>query len=228
VASLAALAVWLTQAPAARFASIYFWIPVAAMIMTVAESPPPVSAMGRLLTAALVCAVVAMFAFEMLMRYSRVEALHHPGVLAVLVFAALWAIAFLTVREHPHVLFGLCLALGLSQIGERAVAHAVRGRMDEIGAMAWLEVRALPREPVFEHTARRTRSGLTIYVSKSSSFRTPIPNTRYFNPYLELRTPGDVRSGFRNRADAAVGYGYGVDYVMQPNAGTEIVVPAGE
>jgi hypothetical protein len=37
-----------------------------------------------------------------------------------------------------------------------------------------------------------------------------------------------VRSGFRNRADAAVGYGYSVDYVMQPNAGTEIVVPAGE
>jgi hypothetical protein len=94
--------------------------------------------------------------------------------------------------------------------------------------MVWYNVTALPGEPAFEHTARQTRSGMTIYVGRSSSFGTPLPNTRYFNPYLELRTPQDVRGGFRNPAGAAVGYGYAVDYVIQPNAGAEIVVPARE
>ena len=227
-ASLLSLLVWLTQAPAARFASIYFWIPLAAIIATTARRGTPEPGAGRLLGVALGCVALTVFVVTVLLRYSQVEALQQPGIFAVVAFGALWGIAFLTVHHHPNVLWALCVVLGFSQIGERAVAHAVRGRLDEIGAMAWYNTQTLPREPTFEHMVRQTRSGLTLYVSKSASFRTPIPNTRYFNPYLELRTPGELRSGFRNRGNAAVAYGYTVDYVLQPNAGTEIVVPASE
>ena len=202
-ASLFALVVWFTQAPAARFASIYFWIPLAAIIVSVVQRGGRDSSKTRLVGGALGAAALAVFATLMLLRYSRVETLHYPGVLAVVAFGTVWAIAFLSAHTRPKALFGLCVVLGVSQIGERVAAHALRGRMDEIGAMAWYNVRALPREPVFEHTVRQTQSGLTIYVSRSSSFRTPIPNTRYFNPYLELRAPNDLRSGFRNRADAS-------------------------
>jgi hypothetical protein len=227
-ASMLALAVWLTQAPAARFGSIYFWIPLAATVVAVVGRGTPASGAGRLMTVAIVCAALAVFAVSMLLRYSQVQALHHPGVFAVVIFAALWAIALLTASHRPRVLLALCVALGISQIGERTAAHALRGRTADILSMIWHDVGALPEAPVFEHAVRQTRSGLTIHVSRSSSFHTPIPNTRYFNPYLELRTPGDVRGGFRNPAGGAVGHGYKVDYIMQPNAGTEIIVPAGE
>ena len=227
-ASLFALVVWFTQAPAARFASIYFWIPLALTIVSVVQHGDRDSSKARLIGGTLVAAALAVFATQMLLSYSRVETPHHSGIFAVVAFGAVWAIAFLSAHTRPKALFGLCMVLGVSQIGERAAAHALRGRLDEIGAMAWYNVPALPREPAFEHTVRQTQSGLTIYVTKSASFRTPIPNTRYFNPYLELRTPNDLRSGFRNRADASMSYGYTVDYVIQPNAGAEIVVPAGE
>jgi hypothetical protein len=227
-ASTLALLVWLTQAPAARFASIYFWIPLACVITTIADADEPESGTRRLLGIALACAAMTVFVLRMLLRHSNVAALHHPGVFAVVVFGALWAIVFLSSAHRPRVLAGLCIVLGISQVGERAAAHALSGRADEIRSMVWYNVHVLPPEPVFEHVARRTQSGLTVYVTRSASFRTPIPNTRYFNPYLELRTPADVRGGFRNLADSSVGYGYAVDYVIQPNAGTEIVVPAGE
>ena len=227
-ASLFALVVWFTQAPAARFASIYFWIPLAATIVSVVQRDGRDSSKTRLVGGSLGAAALAVFATVMLFRYSGVETPHHAGVLAVVAFGTVWAVAFLSAHTNPKALFGLCVVLGLSQIGERVAAHALRGRIDDIGAMAWYNVRSLPREPVFEHMVRQTQSGLTVYVSRSSSFRTPIPNTRYFNPYLELRVPNDLRSGFRNRADASMSYGYTVDYVIQPNAGAEIVIPAGE
>jgi hypothetical protein len=227
-ASLLALLVWLTQAPAARFASIYFWIPLACALTAIAEADEPKSGKRLALGVAFGFAGLAVFVVHMVLTYSNVEALHYPGVFAVVMVGALWAMAFLTSARRPGVLAGLCIVLGLSQVGERAAAHALRGRTNEIRSMAWYNVEALPPEPVFEHLARQTQSGLTIYVSKSASFRTPIPNTRYFNPYLELRTPDTLRGGFRNRASAATGYGYSVEYVMQPNAGMEIVVPAGE
>jgi len=226
-ASFVALVVWFTQAPAARFAAVYFWIPLASMIVWGVRGR---AAAGKIRAsgAAAVSAVAVALATGVVLRYARIDAVHDPGILAVVAFAASWGIAFVMFGQRFAALVPLCLALGLSQIGERAAAHALRGRMDEIGAMAWLNIRALPREPEFEHVEKRTRSGLTVFVSKSVSFHTPIPNTRYFNPYLEARTPGDLRGGFRNPADAAVGYGYTVDYVIQPNAGMEIVVPAGE
>ena len=94
--------------------------------------------------------------------------------------------------------------------------------------MAWYNVHALPQEPVFWYTVRQTDSGLTIYHTDATSFDTPIPNTRYFNRYLELRTPGDLLSGFRNPASASTEFGYTVDYVSLPSGGTEIVTPPRE
>jgi hypothetical protein len=91
--------------------------------------------------------------------------------------------------------------------------------------MLWYDVTALPEQPQFQATRRQTLSGLTIHVSKSTSFRTPIPNTPYFNSYLELRDPAAMRRGFRNRANAVGNYGYSIDNVTRP--GEEIAVPLG-
>jgi hypothetical protein len=228
LASMCALAVWFTQAPAARFAAVYFWILLAAVIANTAQTGTRERPVSRRVPVAVGCAVLATYLIGMLLEYAQVDGAHQPGVFAVVAFGVLWAIPFHTAGHRPAVVFVLIVLLGFSQIGERVFAHTVRGRWDEIAPMVWYNVGALPRKPTFEHTARQTRSGLTLYVSSSSSFSTPIPNTRYFNPYLELRRPGDLRSGFRNAASSALGYGYAVDYVIQPNAGREIVVPAGE
>jgi hypothetical protein len=227
LASISALIVWMTLAPAARFASVYFWIPLAAIIATSGIGEEDGSRVGRV-SVAVGCAVLVTFLIGMVLRYARVDDVHQPGVFAAVAFGAIWAVLFHNAGRRRIVRFALIVVLAFSQIGERAGAHAVRGRMNEIGAMMWYNVTALPREPAFGHAVRQTRSGLTIYVTQSSSFGTPIPNTRYFNPYLELRSPPDLRGGFRNPGGAAAGYGYAVDYVIQPNAGTEIVVPAGE
>jgi hypothetical protein len=227
-ASICALAVWFTQAPAARFASVYFWILLAAVITSGVRPGKEIARNPSRIPMAVGSAVLVTFGVAMLLRYARIEDAYQPGVFAVAAFGTLWAIPFHTAGHRTSVLFALIVLLGISQIGERAAAHAVRGRLDEIGSMLWHNVMALPAEPRFEHSARQTKTGLTIYVGNSSSFSSPIPNTRYFNPYLELRTPNGVRGGFRNPAKSAVGYGYAVDYVIQPNAGAEIVVPAGE
>jgi hypothetical protein len=228
VASVCALLVWFTQAPAARFASVYFWILLAAVIANGVRRDKGNSRGVARIPIAVGCAVLITFAAGMLLRYARVEDAYQQGVFAVVAFGVLWAIPFHTAGHRRPVFFALIVLLGISQIGERVVAHGLRGRLDEIRAMVWYNVAGLLPEPHFEHAVRQTKSGLAVYVANSSSFSTPIPNTRYFNPYLELRTPNDVRGGFRNPADAAVGYGYAVDYVIQPNAGAEIVVPAGE
>ena len=228
VASGCALIVWFTQAPAARFASVYFWILLAAVIANGGQRENGKSRMRARVPLAVGCAALITYAAGILLRYAQVEDPYQQGVFAVVAFGVLWAIPFHTAGHRRPVVFALIVLLGISQIGERLVAHALRGRLDEIGAMVWYNVSALPPEPDFEHAVRQTKSGLAVYVGNSSSFSTPIPNTRYFNPYLELRTPHEVRSGFRNPANAAVGYGYAVDYVIQPNAGAEIVVPAGE
>ena len=222
VASALALSVWFTQAPAARFASVYFWIPLAAAV--VATAGPGARAAGALPLA--VAAVAVLAATWMLLARAEVDSQFWGVVFVAVAFGIAWAIAVSAARDRPNVLVALCLALGLSQAGERAGAHLLRGRTDAVGAMLWYNVAALPEQPRFDHTARQTQSGLTIYVSDSASFHTPIPNTRYFNPYLELRDPADMRWGFRNRAPGAGGPGYSLDHVIQPNAGAEIVGPA--
>jgi hypothetical protein len=229
VGSMLALLVWLTQAPAARFASIYFWIPLACAVVAVVERGPRREPARRLVSVAAACFGLALLLVEISLKYAHVEAMHHPGVLAVVAFGALWAIVLLMRHHRAGVLLTLCLLLGVSQIGERLAAHALRGRLDEIAAMAWYDVRALPREPVFDYTTRQTQSGLTIYLTDATHFHTPLPNTRYFNRYLELRTPGNLRNGFRNLAKAATAYGYSVDYVSLPSGdGSEIVTPGGK
>ncbi len=227
-ASSLALLVWLTQAPAARFASIYFWIPLACVVVALVVQDPRPEIGRRLAAMSLGLAGLASIAIMTLLRYSRVDAIHQPGVLVVVAFAAVWAITLLVARHRANVLLTLYIVLGVSQIGERVAAHALRGRFDEIAAMGWYNVHALPEEPVFWYTVRHTDSGQTIYHTDATSFNTPIPNTRYFNRYLELRTPGDLRNGFRNPASASTEFGYTVHYVSWPSGGTEIVTPPRE
>ena len=117
----------------------------------------------------------------------------------------------------------LCVVLGLSQVCERAAAHLLRGRPAAIGDMLWYQVTALPEQPQFDDTPQQTLSGVTIHVSGSASFHTPIPNTPYFNPYLELRDPAAVRRG--GSATGNRRRGYSIDTVTRP--GKEFVVPLG-
>ena len=220
-ASTLALVVWFTQAPAARFASVYFWITLAALaIRTVADRTQPIARGALAFTA---FAVVA--GLWMLLTYAHVDVQHWPGVFGAVTLGLAWAIACSNVPRQPSLLAVLCVVLGFAQIAERTGAHLLRGRVRDAGAMLWYDVTALPPEPQFEQTVRETRTGVVIYASTWSSFHTPIPNTRYFNPWLELRDPSDVRRGFRNPAGAVNSYGYSVDYVMQPGGWAEIVVP---
>jgi hypothetical protein len=216
-----ALGVWFTQAPAARFASIYFWILMAAVFGGTAG--PDARSAGALPLAVATVGVLA--ATWMLMARAQVDAQYWRSVYVAVIFGIVWAVAATTGRDRPALLVVLCVALGLSQVCERAGAHLLQGRLAAIGDMLWYDVTALPEQPEFKVTPRQTLSGLTIQVSESASFHTPIPNTRYFNSYLELRDPAAMRRGFRNRANAAGDYGYSIDTVTRP--GEEIVVPPG-
>jgi hypothetical protein len=221
MASALALGVWFTQAPAARFASVYFWIPLAAVV--VGTAGPGTRSAGAIPLAVAAAGVLA--ATWMLTVSAQVESQYWHSVYMAVVFGIAWAIAVSTLRDRPTMLAVLCLALGLSQVCERAGAHLLQGRPAAIGDMLWHHVTALPEQPQFHATPQQTLSGLTIYVSRSASFLTPIPNTPYFNPYLELRDPAAIKHGFRNRASAVDNHGYSIDTVTRP--GTEIVVPLG-
>lgn len=221
LASVMALGVWVTQAPAARFASVYFWIPLAAVVVGTTGSGTRPAVALRLTVATLAVLAVTW----MLMARAQVDSQYWRSVYIAVVFGTAWAIAVSTVRDRPTILAVLCLALGLSQVCERAGAHLLQGRAAALGDMLWYNITALAQQPQFEATPRQTVSGLTIHVSKSASFYTAIPNTRYFNPYLELRDPAAMRRGFRNRANAMADYGYSIDTVTRP--GEEIVVPLG-
>jgi hypothetical protein len=64
--------------------------------------------------------------------------------------------------------------------------------------MLWLNVPHLRRPIPPALILRRTRSGLEIYETTwlPTLFETPLPNTMYFDPFLQLRT-ARMKDGFR-------------------------------
>ena len=69
----------------------------------------------------------------------------------------------------------------------------------ELVSMLWLSPSHLPHPTLPTPELCETYSGLKIYKADFMGFNTPIPNTRYFNPYLQSRGK-QMADGFRNAA----------------------------
>jgi hypothetical protein len=197
--SVSALIVWFIQAPAPRFAIVDVWILFASVFAWAIQKQcggwnwnAAIAAMIGLACSLAVAALVLLY----FLRLSN----HMRPILTLLSFAALWIVLFgisLGVRR-PVALAVLCLLPALFQYGERSVTYVRSGNYRAAASMAWLNISRLrppvPPTPV----VRETRSGLAIYVMPwlPTLFETPIPNTMYFDPFLQLRTVR-MKDGFR-------------------------------
>ena len=225
-ASTVSLAVWFIQAPAGRFAFVYFWI-LFAVVFTLAFKSGNRTP-GWILAAA--TALLALAAGYMLFRIAGIPREFRSGMLLMLAFAFLWvnASGWAIARQRAHLLALLCLILGFFQIGDRLQAHILRRRFADIGPLVWLPVATLPeRLDKSQYVLRQTRQGLMVYEARRARYETPLPNTRFFDPALELRTPGDLSQGFRNSSQRdPARYGYTVQVVITGDSqDTEIVTP---
>jgi hypothetical protein len=189
--SVAALAVWFAQAPAGRFAIGEAWILFAAVFAwTVEHREWNWTALGIGLAAALSAAAL------LILRYLQIVD-ERAAFLMLFAFIVLWMGAAGMMRRNSTRLAALCVLLTLFPFAERALSYVRSRSYATLRAMLWIDV------PVFYGPApdppvtRQTRSGLTVYDTHTAAYDTPLPNTRYFNPYLELRTDR-LRDGFRN------------------------------
>jgi hypothetical protein len=209
MASTAGLVVWWLGAPAGRFAVGLFWVLTATLLtwsLDVGVWSRPWGTRIALVSAGL--GVIALsFGVTGL-------APGYVGLTLLLAGVTGWMIMFARTASGRGVsLAVLCAVLALAEGSARVASFVAHGRLADAKAVLWLtpdyymEYRAgYPVEP------RRTRSGLTVYITSSTDYDTPLPNTRYFNPYLELRRPGDLSSGFRSRVPPDVAnYGYSLD-----------------
>jgi hypothetical protein len=203
-ASIANLVVWFTQAPAGRFVIVQLWILFAVTLLSgIRRQREGWSWKAPLIGLAFTLPLALLV---------LVQWLHIPGelrarVFAVLAFAALWLFLFGRLRAgHPRLLAALCILPALFQFAEHAGGEIADKRYGDLPSMLWVNASRLPRPKQPDASLRATRSGLNIYVAYHSTYDTPLPNTRYFNPFLELRT-GRMKDGFRNSAPAYSSYG---------------------
>jgi hypothetical protein len=202
-ASLAALAVWFLQAPAPRFVIVNVWI-LFASVFAWAIQRQGGGWNWRAAIIGLACAPTA--AAFVLLYYLGISGRSRVSVLALLSFAAFWVVLFGVARKlrHPRFLALSCLLLALFQFCERSAAYVLSGHREEAKSMLWLNVSQLPHPAPPPLVSRKTRSGLEVYDAAwppsvgppPIMFETPLPNTRYFDPFLELRT-GRMKDGFR-------------------------------
>jgi hypothetical protein len=203
MACILSLLFWFVQAPAVRFALMYFWI-LFAVVFTAAISR--LSRVPRLALAAGAAITVPATTYLLFFAWDLPRELW-PGPALMIFFGVLWiaASSWAVVRKRTAWLAALCLVLGLFQIGNRAAANIARGQFARMGSMLWLPVTTLPeRVALPRYPIRQTHQGLVVYVALGPRYETPLPNTRFFNPWLQLRVPGDLAKGFQNpdRGDA--------------------------
>jgi hypothetical protein len=188
-ASVAALVFWFLEAPATRFALADIWILFASILSWAARRQDgqrnwTASLAG--LTVILIALAMVVFDTPYLQREERLR------LLALLVFAGFWFVAFLLVQTaKPQVLAAICLLPSLFQHGERLVDGGQAG----VRSMLWINY--------FPHHApvpvlQRTCSGLGIYRTDRPDFETPLPSTQRFNALLRLRT-ARLEDGFTVR-----------------------------
>lgn len=188
--SVVALIVWFVQAPAGRFAIGEAWILFAAVLAwTVEHREWNWTAVGIGLAATLGAAFL-------ILRYLRI-ADELPAFLILFAFIAFWLVDFGSVRRKSTRLAALCVLLALFSYGERALSYIRSRSYATLSAMLWIDVPAFYGPASDPPVLRQTRSGLTVYDTHTAAYSTPLPNTRYFNPYLELRTHR-LQDGFRN------------------------------
>ncbi len=204
-ASVANLIVWFIQAPAGRFVIVNVWILFGAVFAWGVQKQHG----GWIWNAPLIGLVIALpLAAFVLLYYLRISGEHRFLLLVLLTFVALWITLFGLLRpSRPRLLAMLCILPALFQYGGRATAYLLSEHYASVVSMLWINVSQLP-DPMPPSTAlRQTHSGLKIYETDYPVFETPLPNTRYFNPFLELRT-SRLRDGFRNSANVnSVHYG---------------------
>jgi len=198
-ASIAHLIVWLIQAPAGRFVIVNVWILFAAIFTWAVQKQRDGWSWKAPLIGLALGLPLAAFAFLYYLHLSGKDRLH---VLALLTLAALWIVAFGFLRTgSPRLLAVLCILPALFQYGERSAAYLLSQRYADLASMAWLNVAQLPQPAPPITVLTQTRSGLNIYETDYPDFETPLPNTQYFNPALQLRT-NRMRDGFRVSAAA--------------------------
>ena len=198
-ASIAHLIVWFIQAPAGRFVIVNVWILFAAIFTWAVQKQGDGWTWKAPLIGLALGLPLAAFAFLYYLHISGKDRLH---VLALLTLVAFWIVAFGFLRTgSPRLLAVLCILPALFQYGERSAAYLLSQRYADLASMAWLNVAHLqyPAPPTTVLT--QTRSGLNIYETDYPDFETPLPNTQYFNPSLQLRT-NRMEDGFRVSATA--------------------------
>lgn len=225
-ASTLSLAVWFVQAPAGRFAFIHFWV-LFGVLFTISVSR--LRELPRLTLAAAAAIVLPLSGF-LLFFIVGIPAQFRAGMVTLMLFGVSWIIAscWAVTKQHARLLAALCLLLGFWQIGDRVLASVVRRRATQAESFLWLPIRIFPeRLQHFPYTPRRTYQGLTVFEALDILYETPLPNTHYFNPWLELRVPGDLSRGFRNsRAPDPARYGYSVRMVTGSDGKDhEIITP---
>jgi hypothetical protein len=197
-ASIISLGVWFMQAPAGRFAFAQMWILFAAVFAWGVRRQG-----GGWSWAAVVTGLV------LVPPPVALGVVYYPGisddprtsavVLGVIAFGALWIALFGLVRlVNPRLIAVLALAPTLYQHGQRSAEYILSKDYASLMSMVWIHLTPIPHraEAVVPH---QTRSGLTVYQSRTSTFETPLPNTPYFNSFLQLRTTR-MKDGFRNAA----------------------------
>jgi 4-amino-4-deoxy-L-arabinose transferase-like glycosyltransferase len=189
--------VWFLQAPDPRFVIAQMWILFAALFAWGVQRQPSRwnwnAAMAGL---GLALPVVAFT----LLRYLAISGADAIGVLVPIAFVALWMVAFGCFRTtNPRRLAAVCLALALFQYGQHSARTIMRGHYSELVSMLWLNQSHLPHLTLPAPEVLETYSGLRLYKTDFTGLETPLPNTRYFNPYLQSRGR-KMGDGFRNTA----------------------------
>jgi len=198
-ASVANLIVWFIQAPAGRFVIVQVWILFAAIFSWGVQRQQgrwnwKAPLMGLVLT----LPIAALF----LLHYLHISGEFRLRVLVLLAFAGLWIVVFGLLRvANPRLLAVLCTLPALFQYGERSAGYLLSEHYADLRSIAWCSVAQLPRPAPSTIVLSQTRSGLKIYETDYPSFETPLPNTQYFNPSLQLRTTR-ISDGFRISASA--------------------------
>ncbi len=224
LATMLALSVWFVGAPAVRFGLAYFWILLALLLTAASTHPGRAHLATRIAGAAFAVTLIAYLLFHTI----GIPREFRAGMVLMLALAVMWTWTwYWSVRTRNWLLSAaLCVVLGVAQIGDRILAHAMRHRAAEIAALFWLPVAALQEDSreiskdKSESAWHRTRQGIDVYQTERIRYSSPLLSTRYFNPFLELRRPGDLSAGFRSeyRYDPTR-MGYSIKMIGQRDVG---------
>ncbi len=213
-----AIAVWWLEAPSSRFSVGLFW-GLAAVSLVRSVERQAWSDRAGVAAAAIIGAALLVVALGVVGG--------QPGWLGVMLLmtgASVWMAAFGTFGRRSRLAVGiLCALLAFAEGADRIASYVVHGHGDDARAVVWLTPDDYMdgRPDRYSLVPRRTLSGLTVYVTSSTKYETPLPNTRYFNPYLEQRRAGLLSSGFRARFPVGLGgYGYALDMTGRRRAST--------